>query len=133
MATSKSCPSFATVDPFDGMTGATPAAAQNLVSGSWLPGESMRDDIPDPMSGDAFVAVPDTQDIAPFLQSLASCPKTGLHNPLKNTHRYVHLGRVCARAAALLAEDDVEELALGHAPTRPRPRNRKVTSTAARR
>jgi 1-pyrroline-5-carboxylate dehydrogenase len=99
---------FATVDPFGGMTGETPAAAQNLVSGKWLAGDSVRDDIPDPMSGGSFIAVPDTKDIAPFLKSLATCPKTGLHNPLKNTHRYVHLGRVCARAAALLAEDEVE-------------------------
>ncbi len=106
--TSNKTPEFATVDPFGGMTGESPAAVQNLVAGNWVAGESIRDDIPDPISGDAFVAVPDTQDIAPFLKSLATCPKTGLHNPLKNTHRYVHLGRVCARAAALMAEEDVE-------------------------
>ena len=28
--------SFATVDPFDGMTGASPAQAQNLVGGQWV-------------------------------------------------------------------------------------------------
>ncbi|MGI9236954.1 MAG: aldehyde dehydrogenase family protein [Woeseiaceae bacterium] len=105
---SKKIQGFATVDPYTEMTHDAPGKAMNLVGGNWTVGEKIREDIPDPMSGDRFVNVPDTQDIDPFLTGLASCPKTGLHNPLKNTDRYVHLGRVCARAAALLAEDEVE-------------------------
>jgi len=106
--TSTKIPSFATVDPFDGMTSDVPATAQNLVDGAWITDRNIRDDIPDPLSGGRFVDIPDTEDIAPFVKSLATCPKTGLHNPHKNTDRYVHLGRVCARAAALLANEDVE-------------------------
>lgn len=101
-------PEFATVDPFNGMNIAAPAQALNLVDGRWQGAANVRDDIPDPMSGDRFVDVPDTEDIAPFVRSLTQCPKTGLHNPLKNTHRYVHLGRVCAKAAATLADENVE-------------------------
>lgn len=101
-------PTFATVDPFGGMTTQSPAQVQNLLAGSWHAGERIRDDIPDPMTGEYFVDVPDTDEIDAFINNLGTCPKTGLHNPLKNTDRYVHLGRVCARAAALLAEEGVE-------------------------
>lgn len=106
--TSNRISSFATVDPFNGMTGDAPARVMNLVDGDWAAEQQVRQDIPDPMNGGRFIDVPDTQDIAPFLKGLASCPKTGLHNPLKNTDRYVRLGKVCARSAALLAEKDVE-------------------------
>ena len=100
---------FATVDPFAGMTGKAPGRLQNLVAGRWQDAPKTRDDIVDPMNGEHFLDVPDTSDFAPFIRGLESCPKTGLHNPLKNNDRYVHLGRVCARAAALLATPDVEE------------------------
>jgi len=106
--TSTQIPSFATVDPFNEMNSDAPGRALNLVGGNWVPGQDIRQDIPDPMTGADFMEIPDTQHIEPFLESFASCPKTGLHNPLKNTDRYVHLGRVCARSAALLAQEDVE-------------------------
>jgi 1-pyrroline-5-carboxylate dehydrogenase len=104
----ESIPSFATVDPFNGMSAASPGQLANLVNGEWQSGTSFRDDIPDPLTGDAFLRVPDTHDLAPFIAGLESCPKSGLHNPLKNNDRYVHLGRVCARAAALMATPEVE-------------------------
>ncbi len=100
--------SFATVDPFAGMTGSKPGRLHNLVGGRWADPGVFRDDIVDPMTGESFLEVPDTQDLAPFIAGLASCPKSGLHNPLKNNDRYVHLGRVCAKAAALLAHPDIE-------------------------
>ncbi|MGB5337145.1 MAG: aldehyde dehydrogenase family protein [Woeseiaceae bacterium] len=105
---SRTTPSFATVDPFGGMTQQSPGKAESLLAGSWRVGERNRDDIPDPLTGRHFIDVPDTADIEAFVDSLGNCPKTGLHNPLKNTERYVHLGRVCARAATVLAQDDVE-------------------------
>ena len=102
-------PAFATVDPFDGMTGQRPATLQNLVSGGWQQSASGYADIVDPMNGDVFLKVPDTQDHAPYIEGLRSCPKSGMHNPLKNPHRYVELGQVCAKAASLLAEQDVSD------------------------
>ena len=105
---SQSWSAFATVDPFDGMTPKQPGACANLAGGEWSAPTAVRDDIPDPMTGGRFLDVPDTIDLAPFLRGLDSCPKTGLHNPLKNVQRYVQLGRVCAKAAALLAEPEVE-------------------------
>ncbi len=100
--------SFATVDPFDGMTGGNPGQVENLVRGQWHSATAKRDDIVDPMNGERFLEVPDTNELTPFIAGLQSCSKSGLHNPLKHNDRYVHLGRVCARAAALLATPDVE-------------------------
>ncbi len=100
---------FATVDPFNGMTGTAPGKVRNLAAGQWAFAEHLRDDILDPLNGQHFLEVPDTQAFKPFLAGLQSCRKSGLHNPLKNTERYVHLGRVCARSAALLATPEVEK------------------------
>lgn len=100
--------SFATVDPFDGMTGKAPGQVQNLAGGKWFSSENVRNDILDPLNGELFLAVPDTKNAKPFVDGFARCPKYGLHNPLHNTERYVHLGRVCAKAAALLATPEVE-------------------------
>ena len=100
--------SFATVDPFDGMTAQAPARLQNLVGGRWV-SDAKTMSVVDPLNGESFIEMPDTQDIAAFVAGLQSCPKTGLHNPLKNVERYIELGRVCARAAALLADKDVED------------------------
>ena len=101
-------PEFATVDPFDGMTAAAPAMLENLAGGQWAGSKGDYYDLIDPMTGDVFVKEPDTHDHAPFIAGLKSCPKSGLHNPLKNPDRYVHLGQVCAKAAALMADPDVE-------------------------
>ncbi|NNL54555.1 MAG: aldehyde dehydrogenase family protein [Woeseia sp.] len=101
-------PEFATVDPFNRMTGKQPGRVQNLLAGQWQDSKSTRDDIVDPLNGERFLTVPDTQSIAPFIDSVRRCPKSGLHNPLSNPDRYVMLGSVCARAAALLAQPDVE-------------------------
>jgi 1-pyrroline-5-carboxylate dehydrogenase len=102
-------PEFATLDPFAGMTGTDPGTVQNLLAGQWQGASSWREDIVDPMNGERFLRVPDTTDCQPFIAGLRSCPKSGLHNPYYKPHRYVELGKVCARAAALMAQDDVED------------------------
>jgi 1-pyrroline-5-carboxylate dehydrogenase len=99
-------PEFATVDPYNGMTGSEPGLVRNLVSGNWTESEQFRTDIPDPMNGELFLNVPETRDFGAFIGNLRKCPKSGLHNPFKNPQRYIQLGRVCARAAALLAEEE---------------------------
>lgn len=100
-------PSFASIDPFDGMTPDNPGVARSLVAGDWIDSTDFLPNIPDPMTGGAFLNIPDTTDIDPFIKSLKTCPKSGMHNPQKNPQRYVELGQVCARAAALLADPDV--------------------------
>ncbi|MDH4004169.1 MAG: hypothetical protein OEV32_04925, partial [Gammaproteobacteria bacterium] len=61
---------FATVDPFDEMTGKKPGHAQNLAGGQWVSVEQLRDDIVDPMNGARFLEIPDTQDFGPFIDGL---------------------------------------------------------------
>ena len=102
-------PSFATLDPFDGMTPEDPGVARSLVAGSWIDGTDFLPVIPDPLSGGAFLKIPDTRNIDPFIKSLRTCPKSGLHNPRKNPQRYVGLGRVCAKAASLLADPETSD------------------------
>ena len=108
-------PEFATVDPFDGMTAANPGILQNLVGGQWVNGDGGYYDLIDPMNGEVFVREPTTSDLTPYLDGLKSCPKSGMHNPIKNPDRYVYLGQVCARAAALLAQPDVDGGLIGGA------------------
>eukprot|EP00742_Colponemidia_sp_Colp-10_P000630 GILJ01000688.1.p1 GENE.GILJ01000688.1~~GILJ01000688.1.p1 ORF type:complete len:547 (-),score=78.12 GILJ01000688.1:117-1757(-) len=98
---------FATVLPNE-ISGARPGKAQNLVNGEWRDAEKFVD-ILDPLNGEKFLQVPDTQihELQPFVDSLAAVPKSGLHNPLKNPERYLLYGQVCRKAASLLHEDDV--------------------------
>ncbi|MEM7501830.1 MAG: aldehyde dehydrogenase family protein [Pseudomonadota bacterium] len=102
-------PGFATVDPFAGMTADAPGRVQNLCAGEWQSAPTLRDDLPDPMTGERFLDVPFTTDHDDYIAGLAGCSKHGLHNPLKNPDRYVMLGAVCAAAAAKLATPAVED------------------------
>ena len=102
-------PEFATVDPFDGMTEADPGVEQNLVGGEWVDGDNYHFNVVDPMNGEKFLKIPDTSDHAEFIAGLKSCPKSGLHNPLKNPERYVALGEVFAKAATLLCQEEVRD------------------------
>ena len=101
--------SFATVDPFKGMNASSPGQAQNLVAGEWQWDPDQNLEIVDPVNGQLMLYMPDTQDLEPFVAGLKSCSKSGLHNPIRNPERYVELGKVCARAAAMLAEDEVAD------------------------
>jgi 1-pyrroline-5-carboxylate dehydrogenase len=42
-----------------------------------------------------------------FGEFMASCPKSGLHNPLKNPDRYNMYGRVCQKVSAELDKEEV--------------------------
>lgn len=99
---------FATVDPINGMNKNVPARCQNLVSGKWRDDQNEYTKIPDPINGDDFVSVPNTTDATEFIENLKNCPKSGLHNPIKNVERYVMLGDVCAKSAELMREPEIE-------------------------
>ena len=100
-------PVFATVNPFDEMTGNAPGVVRNYCGGQWQETTDIRTDIVDPLNGQRFLDVPDTQRLSPFLEQIAQTPKSGLHNPFNNPERYVALGQVCARAASLMTEPQV--------------------------
>jgi 1-pyrroline-5-carboxylate dehydrogenase len=100
------CPPYATLDP-DTMSGSNPAQLYNLEGGEW---KSSKDSmtIPDPLNGEAFVELPNTKsgELGPFFANAASCPKTGLHNPLKNPERYVMYGEIMHQAGHELSNPD---------------------------
>merc|ERR1719223_1244530 len=91
-----SVPAWATVDPEKPHMG----IGKNLVGGQWGDAAATMDII-DPLNGQVMLTVPNTQEgeIAPFVARLKNCPRSGLHNPLKNVERYNKLGEVCALAA----------------------------------
>lgn len=99
---------FATLDPYEGMTSRNKGKVKNLCNGKWLVPTKLRTDIVDPMNGDAFLDVPDTTGLSNFYDGILSCPKYGKHNPIYKPERYVYLGQVCAKAAALLSTAEVE-------------------------
>jgi len=93
------------------MSAASPAVCTNLVGGEWKDASSYFT-LPDPMNGDPFIKCPDTgvdgAELDPFVASLSSVPKSGLHNPLKNPERYLLYGRVCGQVAERLRDPEVE-------------------------
>jgi hypothetical protein len=104
-----SVPAWATVDPWK-MSGAEPAVGKNLCGGVWSDAKSTHDII-DPLNGEAFIKVPNTSvdEIGPFVERMANCPRTGLHNPLRDVERYNMLGEVMARGAQELNKPEVNE------------------------
>ena len=100
---------FVTLDPLNGMNKEDPARVQNLVNGNWSEISHFREDLPDPLTGEHFLDVPDTKDFSAFVDNLDTCPKSGMHNPLKNVERYLMYGEVCAKASELLRNKEVEE------------------------
>jgi 1-pyrroline-5-carboxylate dehydrogenase len=65
-----------------------PSACAAAVGGHWSDAAKHLT-IPDPLNGESFLRVPDTQgaELRPFVESLLAVPKSGLHNPYKNPER----------------------------------------------
>lgn len=100
-----SVPSWASYDPAALGTTAEPYAVSNIVDGKFLKTKSAITII-NPMDKDAYpiFTIPDTQidEIDPFIQSLRKCPKSGMHNPLKNPERYVQYGEISRKVGYML-------------------------------
>jgi len=82
-------PAWASLSPAK-ICGATPATIYNMCNGKWTSAKATLD-IPDPMNGETIIKMPNTavDELQPFIDAAASCPKTGLHNPFKNKERCV--------------------------------------------
>jgi 1-pyrroline-5-carboxylate dehydrogenase len=80
----------------------------NLVNGEWT-GTEHYTQVIDPMTGKPMISIPNTRmsEIEPFIDSLLSVPKHGLHNPFKNKERYLMLGAVCRKTAEVLHDKEV--------------------------
>ena len=110
--TMSTIPSWATFDPAKAGTTTDIYAVQNLCDGQWTKAKSTMEIIhPLDKNAHPIFSIPDTQsdEIQPFIDSLRKVPKSGVHNPLKNPHRYVEYGeisrkvRTCAVSTAAMA------------------------------
>ncbi|KAJ1433135.1 Aldehyde/histidinol dehydrogenase [Ochromonadaceae sp. CCMP2298] len=101
--------SFANVDPWK-VSADSPHTIQNLVRGQWKSAAAQLP-IVDPWNGDKFMSISDTKEseLDPFVESLAQCPKSGLHNAYKNPERYRMYGAVSAKAAYMMKQPEVNE------------------------
>lgn len=106
---SRSIHSFATVNAEE-ISGSKPAEVKNLVQGKWV-GSPTWNTLPDPLNGESFIKVAEVDEtgIKPFVESLAKCPKHGLHNPFKAPERYLMLADVTTKAAHMLALPKVSD------------------------
>jgi 1-pyrroline-5-carboxylate dehydrogenase len=99
--------SWSTIDPESNQL-----KVQNYVQGKWVNTKSYTS-FPDPLTGkESTILVPDTQhdlqeEIQPFYQQLQQCPKSGLHNPLKNPQRYVELGQAMFKCGEALDTPEI--------------------------
>lgn len=106
----RTVPSWATYAPQSLGFSATPYAVQNCVNGEWQPQEDASASViefPHPLNKTVpypIFSIPDTTDVTPFVESLRQCPKTGLHNPLKNPERYVQLGEISRQVRCIHPE-----------------------------
>ncbi|XP_020226984.1 probable aldehyde dehydrogenase isoform X2 [Cajanus cajan] len=100
---------FATVEAEE-ISGSRPAEVLNLVQGKWV-GSSNLNTVVDPLNGDSFIKVAEVAetDIQPFVKSLSSCPKHGVHNPFKAPERYLMFGEISAKAAHMLSLPKVSD------------------------
>ena len=96
---------FSNINPYT-MSETTPGKCQCLLDGKWI-------DTPktlfvvDPLNGEKFFELPQVEMdlLKSFAESMSRCTKSGLHNPFKNSHRYVMYGEICRKAAGLLKDD----------------------------
>lgn len=105
---SKAWKSFATVDPWN-VSKENPHTVKNLLEGKWHKAKDVSD-LVDPLNGEVFMKVSNTSvaELDAFIASANSCPKSGLHNPMKNPERYVALGAATAKAAAKMNDPEVK-------------------------
>ena len=83
---------------------------KNLVNGRWLKTKECVE-IVNVLNGKLNYKVPDTSisEITPFIKSIQSVPKSGLHNPFKNPERYQMLGDICFRTAHALHNKNIKD------------------------
>ncbi|UCD21348.1 MAG: aldehyde dehydrogenase family protein, partial [Chloroflexota bacterium] len=91
------------------ISGTKPAHLMNFIDGRWIEAKEYRE-VVDPISGEPFIQMPDTseKELSPFIESLAKCPKCGLHNPIMNVERYLMYGEISRRLADFLRSAEGE-------------------------
>eukprot|EP00820_Chromera_velia_P027712 Cvel_36119.t1-p1 / transcript=Cvel_36119.t1 / gene=Cvel_36119 / organism=Chromera_velia_CCMP2878 / gene_product=Probable aldehyde dehydrogenase, putative / transcript_product=Probable aldehyde dehydrogenase, putative / location=Cvel_scaffold6951:287-1789(+) / protein_length=203 / sequence_SO=supercontig / SO=protein_coding / is_pseudo=false len=100
---------FATLDP-DTLSGSNKYLINNLVQGEWKAAKETYS-VVDPLNGEPFIECANTKEdeLQPFVDALRSCPKSGMHNPIKKPERYLMYGQVCMHAAAAMHDPAVAD------------------------
>lgn len=88
----------------DTISAERPAYLKNFLNREWVEAQKVKEVINPIKNGETIILMPDTQEdeLGTFIESLARCPKHGLHNPLKNVERYGMYGDICRNAAQFL-------------------------------
>lgn len=106
-------PKWATLNPDSLGVDSKPHHVLNIVGGKWNGDTKRIMEIPNPMNKDAPVVctIPDTNadEIDPFIESMKTVKKSGVHNPLKNVERYLMYGEISRKAGQALGEPEVAD------------------------
>lgn len=80
----------------------------NLLQGEWI-STPQTAEVVDPLNGEVILHRPDLkpEDLGPYIASMQSVPKSGLHNPLKDPEAYFRIGEVNGLAASELRKPEV--------------------------
>jgi 1-pyrroline-5-carboxylate dehydrogenase len=80
----------------------------NFINGEWK-GTAKYEEFLDPLKGHKFIEAPLTEkaEMQEIISLMNACPKSGLHNPLKNVDRYLLYGQVCRRVTEALYNDEI--------------------------
>jgi len=80
----------------------------NYINGEWK-NTAKYEEYLDPLEGYNYLKVPLTEkdEMTDIISSMKSCPKHGLHNPLKNVNRYIKYGDVCRRVTEALHNEEI--------------------------
>ncbi len=106
-------PTWATLDPDALGVDEKPHHVCNIVGGEWNGVTKNIMEIPNPMDRNSpfICTIPDTSsdELYPFIESMKTVSKSGVHNPLKNIQRYLMYGEISRRAGQALGEPEVQE------------------------
>ncbi len=108
MTTNTNLPAFTMINT--GNAKVRPWAVMNYVDGAWQ-GTAKCEIIPNPIGGEPLCQVAETEgaEFDPFADHLKRCPKSGLHNPLKNQPRYMLYGELCMKLAHALGTKEIAD------------------------
>lgn len=102
-------PSWATVDPYT-LNASKPHTVNNILDGKMV---SYAKTIPvvDPINGENFIHVstPEGKELDAFVESQRKVPSYGLHNPIRNVHRYNMYGDIFFRIAAEMRKPEIQD------------------------
>ncbi len=80
----------------------------NFVNGNWI-ATAKYEEFLDPLNGMKYIEAPltDKNEMEDIINLMNACPKSGLHNPLKNIDRYLLYGQVMRKVTDALYNEEI--------------------------